>query len=158
MKIRLKDVDGRVGASWGGSAAHAVNANVVVARRGSRTAAAILATLGTPTASNAPFLATPSDGDLAPAVVVVNRAPIACEAHARLTWGAGQLGVTDGVRDALVTCKAEEVAADLVLLVSLLIDPMATDDVVIHASSREATARALEQALRRGQVAGNSSK
>ena len=147
-----------MGAAWGGSAAHAVNANVVVARRGSRTAASILATLGTPTASNAPFLATPVEGTLAPAVVVVNRAPIANELHARLTWGAGQLGVADGVRDALATCKAEEVAADLVLLVSLLIDALATDDVVLHASSREATARALEQALRRGQEAGSSSR
>jgi formaldehyde-activating enzyme len=151
MKVRLKDLDGRVGAAWGGSAAHAVNANVVVARRGSRTAASLLATLGAPTASNAAFLATPVDGDVSPAVVVVNRAPIAGEVHARLTWGAGQLGVTDGVRDALATCKAEEIGAELVILVSLLIDPAATDDVVLHASSREATARALEQALRRAE-------
>ena len=151
MKIGLKSLDGRVGAAWGGSAAHAVNANVVVARRGSRTAAGLLATLGAPTAANAPFLATPGDGELAPAVVVVNRAPIANEVHARLTWGAGQLGVTDGVRDALQTCKVQEQATELVILVSLLIDPAATDDVVLHASSREATARALEQALRRAE-------
>lgn len=158
MKKRLRAVDGRVGSSWGGSAAHAVNANVVVARRGSRTAASILATLGTPTAANAPFLAVPAEGVLAPAVVVVNRAPIAGELHARLTWGAGQLGVADGVRDALATCKAQEIASELVLLVSLLIDPAASDDVVLHASSREATARALEQALRTGQDAGSSSR
>jgi formaldehyde-activating enzyme len=155
-KVRLKDLDGRVGSAWGGSAAHAVNANVVVARRGSRTAASLLATLGAPSASNAAFLATPADGDMAPAVVVVNRAPIAHEVHARLTWGAGQLGVTDGIRDAVETCKADEIAAELVILVSLLIDPAATDDVVLHASSREATARALELALRRGQDASSS--
>jgi formaldehyde-activating enzyme len=89
-------------------------------------------------------------------VVVVNRAPIAHEVHARLTWGAGQLGVTDGIRDAVETCKADEIAAELVILVSLLIDPAATDDVVLHASSREATARALELALRRGQDASSS--
>ena len=151
MKKRLRAVDGRVGSSWGGSAAHAVNANVVVARRGSRTAASILATLGTPTAGNAPFLATPAEGELAPTVVVVNRAAIASELHARLTWGAGQLGVADGVRDALITCKAQEIAAELVILVSLLIDAAASDDVVLHAASREATARALEHALRRGE-------
>jgi len=156
--MRLKDLDGRVGSSWGGSAAHAVNANVVVGRRGSKTAAAILGTLGTPTALNAAFLASPPEGDLSPAVVIVNRAPIASELHARLTWGAGQLGVADGVRDALITCKAQEVAADLVVLVSLLVDAAATDDVVLHAASREATARALELALRRGQEAGSSSR
>ena len=84
--------------------------------------------LASPRPGHAPFLVCPTGGGeiVRPATIVVNKSTIADERLGRITWGAAQLGVAQGVLDALAdgTLAVEE-AGELVLLVALWVDPAA---------------------------------
>jgi 5,6,7,8-tetrahydromethanopterin hydro-lyase len=85
---------------------------------------------------------------LRPTTVIVNKATYASEEHQRLTWGAAQLGIVQGVLDAIVdgTIDATD-AAELVLLVPVWVDPAASQETAVRNANRAATRAALENAL-----------
>ena len=74
------DLDGRVGEGWGGApGANGSHVNVVLARRGTPTAAAILGTLTTPTPGHTPILVVvgedqPSYEPVWPPTIMINKA------------------------------------------------------------------------------------
>lgn len=143
-------VDGRLGEAWAGEAPNGAHVNVVVARRGSPTAAAIVGALASPRPGHLPFLACVRLGDLVrPATVIVNKATLAGERLPKLTWGAAQLGVAQGVLDAVAggVIDAGE-AAELVLLVPVWVDAAASDETAVRLANRAATRAAIEDALR----------
>jgi 5,6,7,8-tetrahydromethanopterin hydro-lyase len=124
--------------------------NVVVARRGSPTAAAIVGALASPRPGHLPFLACVRHGEVVrPTTVIVNKATLEGDVLPRLTWGAAQLGVAQGVLDAVAdgVVDAGE-AAELVLLVPVWVDAAATDETAVRLANRAATRSAIENALR----------
>jgi 5,6,7,8-tetrahydromethanopterin hydro-lyase len=143
-------LDGRIGEAWSGEIPNGSHLNVVVGRRGSPTAAAIVGVLGSPRPGHAPFLACLSPGIVVrPMTVVVNKSTIEGQGDlGRITWGAAQLGIAQGVLDAVADGLVNPgEAAELVLLAALWVDPAAHDETAVKRANRAAMRAALEDAL-----------
>jgi 5,6,7,8-tetrahydromethanopterin hydro-lyase len=142
-------LDGRIGEAWAGEAPNGAHVNVVVARRGSPTAGAIVGALGSPRPGHLPFLACLRLAEVVrPATVIVSKNTVEDDRLAKLTWGAAHLGVSQGVLDAVAdgVLPAAE-AADLVLLVPVWVDPAASDETAVRLANRAATRAAIENAV-----------
>jgi 5,6,7,8-tetrahydromethanopterin hydro-lyase len=144
-----RDVDGRIGEAWSGEAPNGSHINLVVARRGSPTAAAVVGALASPRPGHVPFLACVEPGAVVrPATVVVNKSTIDDDALGRMTWGAAQLGIAQGVLDAVADGVLEpEEADEIVLLVAVWVDPAAHDEAAVKEANRAATRAAVMDAL-----------
>jgi 5,6,7,8-tetrahydromethanopterin hydro-lyase len=142
-------LDCLIGEAWAGEVPNGSHVNLVIARRGSPTAAAAVGALASPRSGHAPFLACLGAGAMArPATIVVNKTTIESEQLARLTWGAAQLGIAQGVLDAVAEELLEPaVVADLVLLIALWVDPAAHDETALRLANREAVRAAIADAL-----------
>lgn len=127
----------------GGEAAHL---NTVLGPREGPVGTAWATALATPSAGHAPFVAVVRPGLPAkPLTLFVNKAAIAGEAHARLTWGAAQAGVAAGVLDAVAAGTIAAADADTLLLIAAVwVDPAARDADAVYRNNREATRAALE--------------
>lgn len=141
------DLDGRIGEGWGGAAPNGAHVNVVLARRGSPTAAAAISMLAHPAPGHTPVLVCVGDTQAEyepvwPPTLMTNKATALEERHQALTWGAGQLGVGQGVLDA-VADGLLEATAELVVLVAIWIDPAAHDETAVRVASRSATRKAI---------------
>lgn len=144
-------LDGRIGEAWSGEVPNGSHINVVLARRGSPTAAAAAGALAGPRPGHVPFLACLAPGVLVrPATIVVNKSPIEGEGTlGPMTWGAAQLGIAQGVLDAVadgVLDPAE--AGEVVLLVAVWVDPAAHDETAVRRANRQAMRDAVADALR----------
>ena len=142
-------LDGRIGEAWSGEAPNGSHINVVVGRRGSPTAAAIAGALASPRPGHLPFLACLEPGTLVrPVTIIVNKVTFGSDLLERITWGAAQLGIAQGVLDAVAdgTIDPEE-AAELVLLVAVWVDPKAQDETAVRHANRDATRAAIADAL-----------
>ena len=100
------DLDGRIGEGWGGVKPNGSHINVVLGRRGTPTAAALLGTLTTPSPGHTPILVVvgPTEQEYEPVwppTIMINKATALEERHQTLTWGAAQLGIAQGVLDAV---------------------------------------------------------
>jgi 5,6,7,8-tetrahydromethanopterin hydro-lyase len=73
---------------------------------------------------------------------MMNKATALDRRHQSLTWGAGQLGVGQGVLDA-VADGLIEATGELLVLVAIWIDPEAADETAVRAASRAATRKAI---------------
>ena len=143
------EMDGRIGEAWSGTAPDGSHINLVIARRGSPTAAAIVGALAAPRPGHVPFLAVVESGVLVrPITVVVNKVTLGPDPHDRITWGAAQLGISQGVLDAVADARIDPAAAGaLVLLAAVWVDPAATDETAVRKANRAATRAAIEDAL-----------
>ena len=142
-------MDGRIGEAWSGKAPDGSHINLVIARRGSPTAASIVGALASPRPGHVPFLAVVESGVLVrPITVVVNKVTLGREPLDSITWGAAQLGISQGVLDAVAAALIEPAdAGALVLLVAVWVDPAATDETAVRKANRAATRAAIEDAL-----------
>jgi 5,6,7,8-tetrahydromethanopterin hydro-lyase len=142
-------VDGAIGEAWAGEVPNGSHVNLVVARRGSPTAAAAAGALANQRPGHAPFLACLSAGTaVRPPTIVVNKSTIDDEGLRRITWGAAQLGIAQGVLDAVAEGLIDVEEADqLVLLVALWVDPAAYDEPAVKRANREAMRGAIADAL-----------
>jgi 5,6,7,8-tetrahydromethanopterin hydro-lyase len=66
--------------------------------------------------------------------------------HQKLTWGAGQLGIAQGVLDA-VAAGTIPASGDLIVFVAIYIDPEAGDETAVRIASREATLKGVRTAV-----------
>src|SRR3954470_23266808 len=126
-----------------------IHTNLVIGRRGSVTAAAAISALANPRPGHAPVVVCLGAGNaVRPITIMTNKAPAVEERHQLITWGAAQLGIGQGVMDAVAdgTLPAEQ-AGDLVLLVAAWIDPDATDEQARREAARDAPRRAVDDAL-----------
>jgi 5,6,7,8-tetrahydromethanopterin hydro-lyase len=142
-------LDGRIGEAWSGVAPNGSHINVVLGRRGSPTAAAIAGALASPRPGHVPFLACIEPGTVVrPITVVVNKSSLGEPTLDRITWGAAQLGIAQGVLDAVAdgTLPAEEVDS-LVLLVAVWVDPKAHQEATVKTANRAAMRAALADAV-----------
>jgi formaldehyde-activating enzyme len=145
--VSLDDLDGRIGEGWSGEAPNGAHVNVVLARRGSPTAAAVVSMLAHPSPGHTPVLVcvgpTPAEYEpVWPPTLMMNKATALDRRHQSLTWGAGQLGVGQGVLDA-VADGLIEATGELLVLVAIWIDPEAADETAVRAASRAATRKAI---------------
>ena len=134
-----------IGEAFVGSGAEAAHVNTVLGARRGPVGAAWATALATPSSGHAPFVAVVRPGVPAkPFTLFVNKAAIAGEAHARLTWGAAQAGVAAGVMDAVAAGSVAAAAVDaLVLIAAVWVDPSARDADAVYRNNRSATAAAL---------------
>jgi 5,6,7,8-tetrahydromethanopterin hydro-lyase len=142
-------LDGRIGEAWAGEPPDGCHVNVVLARRGSATAAAAVGALANPSPGHTPFLVCLGPGTVVrPATIFVNKTSIDSEEIGRLTWGAAQLGVGQGVLDAVADGLLEAgQAADVVVLAAVWIDAGAGDESALRRACREAIRAAIADAL-----------
>jgi 5,6,7,8-tetrahydromethanopterin hydro-lyase len=149
MTMTADELDGRMGEAWSGNRPNGSHINVVIAKLGSPTAAAIVGALASPRPGHVPFMAVLEPGVLVrPITVVVNKVTIGPDPHGPITWGAGQLGISQGVLDAIADGLLDAaVAGSIVLLVALWIEDAASDETAVRKATREATRAALEDAV-----------
>jgi 5,6,7,8-tetrahydromethanopterin hydro-lyase len=146
----IDQLDGRIGESWSGEVPNGSHINVVLARRGSPTAAAAAGALAGPRPGHVPFLACLSPGVLVrPATIVVNKSSIeAGGTIGPITWGAAQLGIAQGVLDAVAEGLIDPAdVAEAVVLVAVWVDPAAHDETAVRDANRAAMHGAIADAL-----------
>jgi formaldehyde-activating enzyme len=73
---------------------------------------------------------------------MMNKATALEERHQKLTWGAGQLGIAQGVLDA-VAAGLVEATDELLVLVAVWIDSAADDETALRAAAREAVRKGI---------------
>ena len=147
--LDLDQLDGRFGEAWAGAVPNGSHLNLVVARRASPTAAAIAGQLGATTPGHAPLLLCLGAGNLVrPATVVRNKTTVAGERISLITWGAAQVGLAQGVLDAVADGTiAEALIDELVLMVAVWVDPVAFDHAAVKQANREAARAAIADAF-----------
>ena len=141
------ELDGRIGEGWGGVAPNGSHVNVVLARRGSPTAAAAVSMFAQPSPGHTPVLVCvgPTQQEYEPVwppTLMMNKATATDERHQTLTWGAAQLGIGQGVLDA-VADGLLEATGDLYVLVAVWVDPRADDETALRLANRAAVRKAL---------------
>jgi formaldehyde-activating enzyme len=147
-----EDLDGRIGEGWGGEPGpNGSHVNVVLARRGTPTAAALVGTFTTPAPGHTPILVVvgkdqPSYEPVWPPTIMINKATALEERHQAITWGAAQLGIAQGVLDSVADGLLEP-TGDIVVLVCVWVDPAACDETAIRRANREAVRKAIGVAV-----------
>lgn len=146
------DIDGRIGQGWGGHGADGSHVNVVLARRGSPVAAALMTTFTSPAPGHTPVLVCvgpdqPSYEAVVPPTIMMNKATATAERHQTLTWGAAQLGIGQGVLDA-VADGLLVADPETIVFVAVWVDPGAADETAVRTANRQAARAAIEDAVR----------
>ena len=106
--------------------------------------------LATPRQGHASFVVAHRPGlAVKPLTLFVNKAEIRGDSHARLTWGAAQAGVAQGViaavREGFVPAGELD---DLLLIAAVWVDWNAGDEDAVYENNLEATRLALEAGAR----------
>ena len=145
--MKLDELDGRVGEGWGGVSPNGAHLNVVLARRGSPTAAAAVGMLAHPTPGHTPVLVCvgpdqQSYEPVFPPTLMMNKATALDERHQTMTWGAAQLGIGQGVLDA-VADGLVEATQEVVVLVAVWVDAAANDETALRKAARSAMRKAI---------------
>jgi formaldehyde-activating enzyme len=144
------DYDGLIGEGWSGTDPNGAHVNVILAERGSPSAAALLTTFTSPAPGHAPILVVVGEDKrhyepVWPPTIMINKETALEPAHQKITWGAAQLGIAQGVLDAV----AEELipcSGDLVVFVAIYIDAGAHDETAVRVASRAATLTGIQTA------------
>jgi len=152
------DIDGRIGQGWGGISPNGAHANVVLARRGTATGAALMTTFTSPGPGHTPVLvcvgaAQQSYEAVVPATIMMNKATATTERHQTITWGAAQLGIGQGVLDAVADglLTADH---DTIVFVAIWIDAAADDETAVREASRAAMRAGVADAVEGAGPAG----
>ena len=145
--MNLDELDGKIGEGWGGLSPNGAHFNVVLARRGSPTAAAAVSMLAHPSTGHTPVLVCvgpdqPSYEVVIPPTLMMNKATALDEHHQTITWGAAQLGIAQGVLDA-VAAGLVEATQELVVLVAVWVDAAADDETAVRLAAREGMLKAV---------------
>ncbi|MBV9047297.1 MAG: formaldehyde-activating enzyme [Solirubrobacterales bacterium] len=147
-----RELDGAVAEGWGGApGANGSHVNVVLARRGSVTAAAVLSALAHPSPGHTPILVVVGEDETRyepvwPPTIMVNKATASAELHQTLTWGAAQLGIAQGVLDA-VADGLLPATDEVLVLVCVWVNPAASDETAVRRANREAVRKAIGVAI-----------
>jgi 5,6,7,8-tetrahydromethanopterin hydro-lyase len=140
-------LDGRIGEGWGGVRPNGSHVNVVLAKRGGATFAAAVSMLAHPSPGHTPVLVCvgPEEAQYEPVwppTLMMNKATARDEQHETITWGAAQLGIGQGVLDA-VADGLIEATGDLFVLVAVWVDPRASDETAVRLANRAAVRKAI---------------
>ena len=152
--MNLEDLDGRIGEGWGGFSPNGCHVNVVLARRGSPTAAAATGMWAHPTPGHMPVLCcvgTEEKGyrhyePIWPPTLMMNKTTTTNDQIDTLHSGATQLGIGQGVLDS-VAAGLITASQDLIVFVSVWIDKQAGDETGVRKAAREAVGKAVEMCV-----------
>jgi 5,6,7,8-tetrahydromethanopterin hydro-lyase len=135
----------QIGEAFVGAGAEAAHINTVLGSFGGPVEQAWVTALASPTAGHTPFLTVVQPGlPVKPLTLFVNKATIAHERHANLTWGAAQAGVAKGVADAVADGTISRSDVDGLLIVAAVwVNPDAQHGDDVFANNALATAEAL---------------
>jgi len=141
------ELDGRIGEGFGGTSPNGAHVNVVLARRGSPTAAAAVSMLAHPSPGHTPVLVTvgadqQSYEPVLPPTLMMNKATAVEDRHQTMTWGAAQLGIAQGVLDAVADGLLEP-TQEIVVLVAVWVDVAAHDETALRQGARFAMRKAI---------------
>lgn len=140
-------IDGRIGEAWSGEAPNGSHVNIVLAERGSAIAAAAISALALPAKGHTPILVCLGAGTAVwPPTIMTNKATVEDERLGLVTWGGAQLGIGEGVLDAVADGLLQP-NGDTVVLVAVWVDPDASDQKAVRVANRDAVARAIRQAI-----------
>ncbi len=134
-----------------GSGAEAAHVNTVLGALGGPVEAAWASALAQPRAGHVAFVTVLQPGlPVKPFTLFVNKAAIASDRHAELSWGAAQAGVAKGVADAVAEGLIDAVQVDSLLLIAAVwVDPAAADEEAVFENNARATRDALRAGARR---------
>ena len=147
----VRDIDGRFAQGWGGQSPDGVHVNVLLARRGSPTAAAIANAFTAPAPGFTPVLASigpdqQSYQTLNPPTIILNKSAPAGPDHETLIFGASAVGIARGVLDTVAEGLIEA-DQETIVLVSLWLDSAAIDETAVCENARTATLNAAREAV-----------
>lgn len=133
------------GESFVGEGADAAHLNTVLGLRGGPVETAWVTALATPRQGHAAFVTLLRPGlPVKPFTLFVNKAFLAGQAHADMTWGPAQAGVAKGVAEAVAAGVIDRARVDDLLLVAAVwVDPRASDRELVFANNAVATLEAL---------------
>jgi 5,6,7,8-tetrahydromethanopterin hydro-lyase len=145
--MNAAELDGRIGEGWGGLGANGTHVNVVLAQRSSPTFAAAVGMFAHPSPGHTPILvcvgpAQTSYEPIWPPTLMMNKATATDARHETITWGAGQLGIGQGVLDA-VADGLLEATDEVAVLVAIWVSPDASDETAVRESARAAVRKAI---------------
>ena len=145
-------LDGRIGEGWSGRDPDGAHVNVVLAERGTPTAAALLTAFTSPTPGHTPILVVVGEDKdhyepVWPPTIMMNKATATEERHQTITWGAGQLGIAQGVLDAVAEGLLDP-THEVLVFVAIYIEPTADDETAVRRASRAATLKGIRMAKR----------
>jgi formaldehyde-activating enzyme len=149
--MNLDEVDGRIGEGWGGLGPNGSHVNVVLAKRGGPTAAAAIGMLAHPSPGHTPVLVCvgPAQTEyqvIWPPTLMMNKNTATTESHQNMTWGAAQVGIAQGVLDA-VAAGLIDATGDLFVLVAVWVDERADDETAVRKANRDAVGKALRMCV-----------
>lgn len=139
------DFETQFGEGFAGEGANAAHINTVLGAKGGAVEVAWTSALAHPTQGHVPFVTVLQPGlPVKPFTLFVNKASLAGEQHAQLTWGAAQAGVATGVAEAVASGIIDADAVDTLLLIAAVwVNPAADDADVVYANNHAATYQAL---------------
>jgi formaldehyde-activating enzyme len=103
--------------------------------------------LANPSPGHTPVLVTVGETEAEyepvwPPTLMMNKATATEDAHQTITWGAAQLGIAQGVLDA-VADGLLEATGELLVLVAVWVDPRASDETGVRLANRAAVRKAI---------------
>ncbi len=148
--MERNDIDGRWAQGWGGTSPNGVHVNVQLAHRGSATAAAITTAYTSPSPGFTPILAClgPDQASyvtLNPPTIILTKSAALSDMEQTLVFGGAQVGIAQGVLDS-VAKGLLEANQETVILVSLWVDPQASDETAVKKAARKAVGAAVSEA------------
>jgi 5,6,7,8-tetrahydromethanopterin hydro-lyase len=135
----------QIGEAFVGDGAEAAHINTVLGAHGGPVEQAWVTALASPSAGHTPFVTVVQPGlPVKPLTLFVNKATIAHDRHAQLTWGAAQAGVAKGVADAVADGIISREDVDTLLIVAAVwVNPDAQRADLVFANNAAATLEAL---------------
>lgn len=140
----------QLGESFVGDGVNAAHVNTVLGAKGGPVEVAWASALASPTQGHTAFVTVLRPGlPVKPFTLFVNKASIAGDRHAEMTWGPAQAGVAQGVAEAVADGIIEPGAVDQLLLIAAIwVNPAADDPEAVFSNN----ARATREALRSGKA------
>jgi formaldehyde-activating enzyme len=141
------ELDGRIGEGWAGVKPNGSHVNVVLAARGSPTFAAAVGMFSHPSSGHTPVLVCVGPDEASyepvwPPTLMMNKATAREARHETITWGAAQLGIGQGVLDAVADGLLQP-TDDVIVLVAVWVDPTASDETEVRLANRAAVRKAI---------------
>jgi formaldehyde-activating enzyme len=146
-----RELDGAIGEGWSGRDPDGCHVNVVLGRRAGPTAAALMTAFTGARPGHTPILVCVGEDKeryepVWPPTVMLAKSTTLAPRHESITFGATQLGIGQGVLDAVADGLLE--ADDrFVVFVAVWIDPAARDETAVRGAARIATRKALGMAV-----------
>ena len=149
--MNIAELDGRIGEGWGGLSPNGCHVNVVLAHRGSPTAAAAISMFAHPSPGHSPVLCCVGEAQtdyepIWPPTLMMNKATATTPELETMTWGAGQLGIGKAVLDS-VAAGLIEASGDLIVLVAIWLDGRADDETAVLEAARTAVGKAIRMCV-----------